>query len=427
MALLIALARTPIVRPFLPDSYFRVALVSHVDLLLVVVYLLMPVLLWSELGLLGARVERFTLRAVVIGVAGITASGVAGLGEAVLANYVPFLLEPVFLGGLGVFLAGVGVAAAAAGLGLGRSAAPEDRAAAAAGLSIVGAVLGTAVAVVRAVAGLDAPVGSALSSAFWAGGHLIQFGHVAGMIAAWALLLRWAGARDRDLEPLAWAGYLCTAGVVVGLLAVLVSRPEELGAGAFTALKAWGVGIPGTLAALAAAWVWFRVRSGGGLGLAAVPSGILVLGLGGFIALRADLGVQSTLIPGHYHAELTAVALAYMGYTFSAVARAGVRVEWGWLARWQPYLYGLGTMILVGGMAWAGVHGAPRKTAGTEFARDVATLRALAVWGLGSLLAVAGGAGYVVSLLLTLVRWRPRGAGSDRQAVSAAAQEREGP
>ncbi len=405
MALLIALARTPLVRPFLSESYFRVALVSHVDLFLVIWYLVIPAVLWTRVGLLGGLAERAAFWAMAGGAGLVAVAGAAGLGRPVLAHYVPYLEHPVFFAGLGLFLAGVALgagAAVAAGRGVDR---PEAMAARAAALCVLGTVLGLAVAAGRlAAAGVRGP--AVPVTAGGAGGHLLQFAHVGGALAAWAALLAWSGAGVRPLRVLGFLGYVCAAGVVLGLGAISSLGPGALGGTFFTTLKAWGVGVPAGLGAavlVAAAW-GRRRRAVAGLGAAAV--GLAVLGVGGLLALGADLSVQTTLIPGHYHAVLTAVGLAYIGFTAGAVVRAGVRLEWSRLARWQPYLYGLGTLVLVGGMAWAGALGAPRKVAGLDFARNPATMAALAMWGVGALLAEVGGLLYVAWSLATVWRWR---------------------
>jgi hypothetical protein len=73
------------------------------------------------------------------------------------------------------------------------------------------------------------------------------------------------------------------------------------------------------------------------------------------------------------------------------------------VARWQPYLYGLGLLGIMAGMHWAGGHGAPRKTFGFSWA-DAPALVAMNLMGLGSLLAILGGLAFVLNVGLPLVR-----------------------
>jgi heme/copper-type cytochrome/quinol oxidase subunit 1 len=98
-----------------------------------------------------------------------------------------------------------------------------------------------------------------------------------------------------------------------------------------------------------------------------------------------------------------AVTLAYMGLAPSLLQFAGRRVWSERLARWQPYLYGLGLLGLMAGLHWAGGHGAPRKTFGFRWA-DAQALVAMNVMGLGSLLAILGGLAFVLNVGIPLVR-----------------------
>jgi heme/copper-type cytochrome/quinol oxidase subunit 1 len=73
------------------------------------------------------------------------------------------------------------------------------------------------------------------------------------------------------------------------------------------------------------------------------------------------------------------------------------------VARWQPYLSGLGLLGIMAGMHWAGGHGAPRKTFGFTWANAQALL-AMNLMGLGSLLAILGGLAFVLNVGIPLVR-----------------------
>jgi heme/copper-type cytochrome/quinol oxidase subunit 1 len=128
-------------------------------------------------------------------------------------------------------------------------------------------------------------------------------------------------------------------------------------------------------------------------------------------AIGGILGVvgfqQDTRVPAHYHGMVGAVTLAYMGLAPLLLDLCGRRVWSNRLARWQPYLYGVGLIGIMAGMHWAGGHGAPRKTFGFGWANTQALI-AMNVMGLGSLLAILGGLAFVVNVGWPLVR-RPGG------------------
>lgn len=410
LALLVGLARTPQLGRFLPPSYFHVALVGHVDLLLVVWYLVVPVFLWRHLGLLGGSRERLAFSLMAAGILGVTVPSVLGLGSPVLANYVPFLVNPLFLVGLGVFFAGVAVAALAAVAARPDVPSALTRAAAASAACVLGAVAAMVLAGIRIALGGEAFTQEALIRVFWVGGHLLQFALTALMLTVWGFLAGEIGVSEAALRPFLSLVRLFPAGVVVGVVAAAVLPPETwMGSRFLTLLKSWGIGVPAGLALPLAVRLWWEARPDragrGRAWRASVGAGILVLGAGGGVALLADLGRQTTLIPGHYHAVLTAVALAFMGLTYFVLDREGIALPRPRWAAWQPYLYGLGTVALVAGMAWAGTHGAPRKTPGAAWTADPATLLALNLWGLGAVLATAGGGAYLVNVAGALYRW----------------------
>jgi heme/copper-type cytochrome/quinol oxidase subunit 1 len=133
-------------------------------------------------------------------------------------------------------------------------------------------------------------------------------------------------------------------------------------------------------------------------------------------AIGGVLGVvgfqQDTRVPAHYHGMVGAVTLAYMGLAPLLLDLCGRRVWSDRLARWQPYLYGVGLIGIMAGMHWAGGHGAPRKTYGFGWANAQALI-AMNVMGLGSLLAILGGLAFVVNVGWPLVRPLARPGGGD--------------
>lgn len=410
MALLVALSRTPAIKTFLPPSYFRVALIAHVDLLLVVWYLVMPVLLWRQLGLLGGRWERVAFNVMAVGVAGVVVPSVVGLGEPVLAHYIPFLVQPVFLAGLAVFMAGVGVAAIQAASRFGTAPSPLARAGAAAAACVLGALLSMAIMTVR-VAGVETMDGiQKITLITWVGGHPLQWANVANMLVTLGLLLSGGKTLGRVAERLSRLVQIYLVGVVAAVLGALALSLDTLQGSLFlTKLSGLSLGLPTAVGVVLTLLLWRRTRGDdiqARIGRATTLAALLLLVAGGVIALSSDLRIQTTLVPAHYHGVLSAVAVAFMGFTYHIIVREGIRLP---SARWavlQPYAYSLGTLLLLTGMAWAGANGAPRKTPGAAFAEgDTVTLLALNLWGLGAILAVVGGAAYLFNAGRALLRW----------------------
>ena len=208
-SVLLVLSRTPGINRWLPVAdFFRVALVVHVDLSVLVWFIAMA-------GCCGASTARPASRAAVASgwaapalcAAGALLMSLApfvGRGEPIMANYIPVLDGPLFLAGLVVFGAGVAragvaqpVARAEAGTELRRrrctALRPERR------------VVSTAVALLAFVWSL-AVVPTPLAGKayyeilFWGGGHALQFTWTLLMLVAWLWLASACGA-PVPLEP----------------------------------------------------------------------------------------------------------------------------------------------------------------------------------------------------------------------------------
>ena len=97
------------------------------------------------------------------------------------------------------------------------------------------------------------------------------------------------------------------------------------------------------------------------------------------------------------------VTIALMGLTYRVLAETG-EIAWPRLATVQPWLYGIGMLLVVIGMNWAGASGAPRKTfdpaLGAAAARWVTPMNLM---GLGGVVAVLGGAAFVVNAFWSLL------------------------
>jgi cytochrome c oxidase subunit I len=251
------------------------------------------------------------------------------------------------------------------------------------------------------------PFGYRLRALFWGGGHLLQYLHVAAMASVWfvagAVAVGAKSPSPRVQRLLLWSMLpfmLAAAG------AYLVWRPEELLVNhLITILTFGGLGAVGVPLALNAAWSIgsTSVRPWGSPLFSGTVLSFVLFAIGGVMGVIGFS--QDTRVPAHYHGMVGAVTLAYMAVAPTLLDLTGRRQWSERLARWQPYLYGLGLLGLMVGMHWAGGHGAPRKTFGFSWANAQA-LVALNLMGLGSLLAVVGGLAFVVNVGLPLVRGR---------------------
>ena len=110
-SILLVVSRTPYVSQWLPVAdFFRVALVVHVDLSVLVWFVALAGMLWSINGSgWGLRWGWAALGLCAAGAALISFAPFSGNGEAIMANYIPVLNGPVFISGLLVFGGFVGL------------------------------------------------------------------------------------------------------------------------------------------------------------------------------------------------------------------------------------------------------------------------------------------------------------------------------
>lgn len=407
LALLLAALRTPGLQDWLPwpwQAFFRKALVAHVVFAFVVWFLAMLGGLAAS-TLPGAWSSRAGLVLAAAGAGLLLVTVLADLGEPSLNNYVPVLIHPLFYAGLGVLALGIALPVSHL---LIRP--PAWGGALALGVGAAGALFLLALAAI-ALAWLRRPPGTVLADyneiLFWGGGHLLQFVNTALLLTAWQVLGEKAFGRA-PLGPWMWKAALAL--LVLGGL----PGPAFYGAyapgseslrGAFTALYA--LGLPwGPLLALGA--LARAVRRGPRpwgspefLGLILSAAAFILGGAMGMFADGAD-----TRTPAHYHMEIGAVNLAFMGlFAAMLLPAVGRPLSGNWAARLQFWLYFGGQSLFALGLFAAGVEGVARKVAGAEQGLDSAVkLAAMAATGLGGLAAVAGGVLFVWLVLSRLAR-----------------------
>jgi hypothetical protein len=420
LSLTLVVGRLPFLGWLFTDPlFFKRALVVHVDLAIVV---------WFQAGtlaFLGLALGPRLHRGVTAAAFALAAAGVVGLlvgavmpgAQPVLSNYVPVIDHPVFFAGLVAWFVGAGLFFALALVTPARTDAkaltPDAvialRASAAANLLAI---------VTFAISWRTTPDAAPAvfyELVFWGGGHILQAGNVAAMLALWLHLLhRWTGRAA--LPPAA------TAALVAALvLPQLVLPPLALGGTTATAyfsmathLMRWTIFPVVTVvlgAAVAHVWrcraglVWRDYRFAG-------LAGSATLTVLGFI-LGALIRSSTTLVPGHYHCAIGAVTIALMtaAYDFCAtVSPAGSKPVAPRRARLQLLLFGGGQAVFGLGFALAGAYGLGRKQYGAEqHVRSLGEYLGLSVMGLGGLVAVASGILFLAFMLRRIGAWRGPG------------------
>lgn len=419
-----AFARTPVVYRLFSAGAFQLALVGHVTFAFTVWFVAFAAALWVYVAWrAGLPLDtRWSWAAVGVAATGATLLAVpafSGVGQPYLSDYVPAIDHPLFWAGLILIGEGVGIQAAAylvayvrrrrpasGAAGPGDAEAPEALAMAVGALALLLALAAAIVSLARLHAEL--PFGYRLRALFWGPGHLLQFLHVAGTVAVWvvasAVAVGTAPPSRRVVRACLW-GLLPFLLVTAALY--VVYAPEALLTNHLVTIGTfWGVGAGAVPIGLLLVSLWRRRGSPGRLPWGSPVFSGTALSLALF-ATGGILGVigfnQDTRVPAHYHGMVGAVTLAYMGLAPLLLEITGRRLWSARVARWQPYLYGLGLLGIMAGMHWAGGHGAPRKTFGFTWA-DAQAVIAMNLMGLGSVLAILGGLAFVLNVGIPLVR-----------------------
>jgi hypothetical protein len=414
-SLLLVLARTPGVNAWLPGTdFFRIALVVHVDLSVLVWFSAIAGMLWSlNASTRGAAWSWVALGLCSAGTLLMSLAAFVSPGTPIMANYIPVLSSPLFHAGLVIFGAG-------AALQVLRSLWAAERigalvtGAGALRFGLNASVVAAAVALLAMTASLVL-VPTALDGKayyeilFWGVGHALQFTWTLLMLVGWLWLAEACGARIA-LSPrvvlLLFA--LALASVFITPYAYLA---HDVATVEHRALHTWAMRFGGGLAifpvALAVALAMARLR---GLPAIARPlraalwSSMALFAAGGVIGLF--IGGSNVTIPAHYHGCIVGVTLALMGLVVHLLPQLGWRAPQGRLAVAQPVLYAVGQLMHIVGLVWSGGYGVQRKVAGSEqVLRSSGEIAGMGLMGLGGLVAIAGGLLFVVVVLRAL---RPR-------------------
>lgn len=408
-SLLLVLARTPIVHSIIPFlDLFRISLVIHVTLSVLIWLLSFSAALWSISTTKRHPLwDRISFWLAVSGTALIIIAPFIGAGNPQMSNYVPVLDHPVFFAGLELFAAGIlshMLRSLLAYRRIGPTLTGSD--ALQAGITISAIITGIAIlAVLASLFGLPDNMGGQVyfEFLFWGGGHVIQFSYTLLMMVAWVVLADKSGCRI-ELTPrltLVFLIFLTLPIITVPFLYVahdIASPGHRL---AFTELMKYGglSCLPLGLAVFASLFNASKPAGEQRYLRSALIASIGLFAAGGILGFMiAGLDI---VIPAHYHGATVGVTIAFMGLTYYLLPRLGFGPLPPRMTFWQPYLYGGGQLLHITGLAWTGGYGVQRKTAGVAQGLDrIEEVVGMGLMGFGGLISVIGG------LLFLIVTWK---------------------
>lgn len=404
-SVLLVLSRTPGVNGWLPVAdFFRVALVVHVDLSVLVWFVALAGMLWSingsERGLIAAWLA---LGLCAAGAAIMSFAPFFGTGEAIMANYIPVLDDWRFIAGLLVFAAGVALLVIRSLVTAPRLGVSFDGSGALS-FGLNASVVATAVALL-AFGWSFALIPDGLSGKarfeilFWGGGHALQFTWTLLMLVAWLWLATASGSRT-PLSPrvtlLMFA--LALAAVFVTPFAYLA---HDLASVEHRNLHTWAMRLGGGVSilpiglAVLVGLATARARTGSSPLRAALISSMLLFASGGVIGIF--INGNNVMIPAHYHGSIVGVTLALMGLVYHLLPQLGYRAPSPRFAAWQPVVYAAGQLMHIAGLVLSGGYGVKRKVAGAEqVLESPGEIIGMGLMGSGGLVAIAGGLLFVI-------------------------------
>lgn len=398
-AVILVGARSPKVQDLFPFAdVFQTSLIVHVDLT-VLVWLLSATAMWWSLYANNAwpvlRLGAFSLSAT--GAVLIAASPFTGDPHPLLNNYVPVLMQPVFLLGLLLFLCGIVLQTMIVLTDM------KNDSITAVGLKFTAIVVATSlmclVMSARQLKTADLLPTDYYEHLFWASGHTLQIAYTLVCVVGWLALAAAIGIKIKAGE--AW-------------VKVALAFSALLGLSSLYAYSQWPV-----ISAEHLNFFTLQMKHGGGI-TAIVIGALLLHGLftgkfpkaspirntlfasfilfmaGGLIAFMIS-GANVT-VPAHYHGSIVGVSLALMGVAYAIMPQLGYRKIEGKVALIQPWLYGGGQLLHITGLAWSGGYGTLRKTPGA--AQTIEGQTAMGLMGLGGALSILGG------LIFVVIIWR---------------------
>ena len=205
-SILLVLARTPAIQELTPlIDFFRIALVVHVNLSVVIWLLSMAGMLWSLSSTRDRPAwDRFSFILAAAGTAVVIISPFIGAADPLMNNYVPLLRHPVFYTGLILFTLGITSHLLRSIVTSGRPFAGLDGDAALQfGITLSALTAAAAIgALIASWAGIPREMAGEVyyEFLFWGSGHVVQFTHTILMMVAWVVLAEGSGCRF-ELSP----------------------------------------------------------------------------------------------------------------------------------------------------------------------------------------------------------------------------------
>jgi len=391
--------RGPFFKDILPiEAIFASSLVVHVDLSVLVWIMAIAGTLWSRFA--DEKYHMFykaAFYAAAFGAALIALSPLIGNLNPLKNNYIPVLQNPVFFMGLGIFASGI-ILQVFLTIFSYRTMITDPL-----GYGLYIAAVITFIAVICFfIAGLHSPdfdhgnPTEFYEWIFWGGGHILQASYTTLVVVVWFMLLGAGGYKN----PLSAKFIYIIFGL--NLLSCLPTPLFYLSDNSVSLFSIHMRKFLGLTPLVAGGAILYSILfkkfdasnkpDSSNYSKTFLILSILLFGCGGVLAYLIS-GVNVT-IPAHYHGSIVGTSLAFMGLVYYFMPKVGFKAPAGFMAKSQPYVYGIGQAMHITGLAVMGGYGALRKDAASS--QNIDTILGKVLFFTGGSFAIFGGLIFVI-------------------------------
>mgnify|MGYP000912586679 CR=1 FL=1 len=399
------LGKIPFIKEMLPGvKWIRWSLVIHVILATIIWHTAIPIGLMckgSQKSITEAIGPILCILGIVFMFSGLPNPGV----EIILANYIPVITHRYFYFGLFLVLTGLTLGIIQVSFNL--IFRPQGEL-----LSLRPALLSANLYFILGIFTLvDAYLRTPKDSEYfellmWGGGHLFQHSSAIYLVIAWQLLLQQLGSPGLNVRNffVVLCGFLWPVIFLPGILFNPIESSEyRLG---FTWLMRWGI-FPGIIIYLLFFLYDFSKLIGAKnqnnfiAGKSALIGSIALIVVG--MIFGAFIEGSDLRIPGHYHASIGGITVAFMGLSLALLIDNNKANKVFSLLRKAIIVYVPGQILFAGGMFAAGYFGVERKTYGSGLIIETSAQKlSFAILGIGGTIAFIGGFLFFLSFLKLL-------------------------
>lgn len=400
--------RTPLFAKFIDlNNFFKISLVVHVDLAVLIWFLAsLSALLSLVTKNSFYQIANFGFWVAAFATLLITISPFVP-GEAVLNNYIPILHNICFIVGIALFLSAILLQAILTICSYSQIKNNLIK------LTIYFSALifiFASIAIIIAAIQLKQLVAKRFIDLieyyellFWGAGHMLQFDYVQLLLISWMLVIEHLKIPLKNVRVKIIAMQVLNLSLVA--LAILGYFFYPLDSSELNIFFTNHMRYAGGILLISYA-IWFTYALykhyypiNKDTDFTAFYCSLLLIVIGGLIGYLIQ-GINVT-IPAHYHGVIIGITVGIMGMFYALIPRFGFRAVNANHACRQLVLYTTGQIIHVVALAVSGGYGALRKNPGQDLSQKAKIF--MSIMGIGGMLALAGGV-YFVVLVIKMIR-----------------------